>query len=124
MPSKGVLSQAHYAVIVFVGSTVLRGVQDGPEVGVVGSAVDADCDALSGHLSDSPGRSPHGAAASVSGGHLADRGALKRPAPVFPKSSHVLAVCVRPDCCPTPVRYLDTAAPTRGPTSLVSSRAH
>ena len=56
MPSNGVLSQAHYAVIVFVGSTVLRGVHDVPEVGVVGSGVDADYDALSGYRSDSPGR--------------------------------------------------------------------
>ena len=48
------LSHAHHAVLVSVLWAVSRGVQDGPEVGVVGSAVDADHEALSVDSSDSP----------------------------------------------------------------------
>jgi hypothetical protein len=76
-----------------VVSTILRGVQDGPGVGVVGSAADADRQALSGDRSDLPGRSPHGASASVSGGDLADRDVLERLAQCFPSPATCWRVC-------------------------------
>ena len=76
-----------------VVSTILRGVQDGPGVGVVGSAADADRQALSGDRSDLPGRSPHGASASVSGEDLADRDVLERLAQCFPSPATCWRVC-------------------------------
>ena len=94
MLSQGVLSHAHHAVVVSVLWAVSPGVQDGPEVGVVESAMDADRTPVSVDSSDSRRRSADGATASVSGGDLVDSphgGEMERPAAVLPQSGHVLA---------------------------------
>ena len=83
------LSHTHHAVVVSLVSAVSRGVQDGLEIRVVGSAVDADCQTLSVVGPDSKWGATNGSTASMSGGDImdiTDRGEVERPAPVLPQS--------------------------------------